>query len=53
MPNIKPKSILKLEKLMRANDCDIGTLASSIKDKKEIIDHYFEKKKESEFGNAL
>ena len=28
MPNIKPKSILKLEKLMRDNNCDIGTLAS-------------------------
>ena len=25
MPNIKPNSISKLEKLMRNNDCDIGT----------------------------
>ena len=25
MPNIKPNSILKLEKLMRSNECDIGT----------------------------
>ena len=38
MPNIKPDSILKLEKLMRSNDCDIGTLASSIKDKNDIVD---------------
>ena len=38
MPNIKPSSISKLEKLMRLNDCDIGTLASFIKNKEEIID---------------
>ena len=38
MPNIKPNSISKLEKLMRSNDCDIGTLASSIVDKDEITD---------------
>ena len=38
MPNIKPNSISKLEKLMRNNDCDIGTLASFIKNKDEIID---------------
>ena len=37
MPNIKPNSISKLEKLMRENDCDIGTLASEIKNKDEII----------------
>ena len=37
MPNIKPNSISKLEKLMRSNDCDIGTLASYIADKNEII----------------
>ena len=37
MPNIKPNSISKLEKLMRENDCDIGTLASEIKSKDEII----------------
>jgi len=37
MPNIKPKSISKLAELMRNNDCDIGTLASYITDKKEII----------------
>ena len=33
MPNIKPEDILKLERLMRKNKCDIGTLASSIKNK--------------------
>jgi len=37
MPNIKPNSISKLEKFMRENDCDIGTLASEIKSKDEII----------------
>ena len=36
MPNIKANSISKLEKLMRSNDCDIGTLASYIADKNEI-----------------
>ena len=36
MPNIKSNSISKLEKLMRGNDCDIGTLASYIADKNEI-----------------
>jgi 3-deoxy-manno-octulosonate cytidylyltransferase (CMP-KDO synthetase) len=36
MPNIKPNSILKLEKLMRDSNCDIGTLAANIKDKNEI-----------------
>ena len=36
MPNIKPNSISKLEKLMRSNDCDIGTLASYIAGKNEI-----------------
>ena len=39
MPNIKPNSIKKLEKFMRSNDCDIGTLASFIKSKDEIIDY--------------
>ena len=38
MPNIKPNSISKLAKLMRNNNCDIGTLASYIKDKNGIID---------------
>ena len=38
MPNIKPNSISKLEKLTRQNDCDIGTLASFIKNDDEIID---------------
>jgi len=36
MPNIKPSSILKLEKLMRENVCDIGTLAAKIRDKSDI-----------------
>ena len=38
MPNIKPHNISKLVKLMKNNNCDIGTLASNIKDKSEIID---------------
>ena len=38
MPNIKPSSIAKLEKFMREKNCDIGTLASKIKNKDEIID---------------
>ena len=38
MPNIKPNSILKLETLMRQNDCGIGTLASFIKNNDEVID---------------
>ena len=38
MPNIKPNSIFKLEKLMRNNKCDIGTLSSSIKHKEELND---------------
>ena len=38
MPNIRPDSISKLEKLMRENSCDIGTLASPIKNKAEIED---------------
>ena len=38
MPNIKPDAILKLEKLMRNNISDIGTLASPLKNKDEIND---------------
>ena len=37
MPNIEPNSILKLENLMRENNCPIGTLASLL-DKNEIYD---------------
>ena len=37
MPNIKPKFISKLARLMRNNNCDIGTLASYITDKKDIM----------------
>ena len=45
MPNIKPNSISKLEKFMRSNNCDIGTLASSIKDKiKKILQQHPNKK---------
>jgi len=36
MPNIKPNSISKLAKLMRNNDCEIGTLASNVLDKNDI-----------------
>jgi len=36
MPNIKSSSILKLEKLMRSGNCDIGTLASKIVDNNDI-----------------
>ena len=38
MPNIRPDSISDLEKFMREKNCDIGTLASKIKNKDEIID---------------
>jgi len=38
MPNINPKNIVKLEKLMRHNKCDIGTLASPIKEDNEFAD---------------
>ena len=36
MPNIQPDSISKLVNLMQNNDCDIGTLASCIKNKSDI-----------------
>ena len=38
MPNIKAKSISKLERLMRGSKCDIGTLSSFLKNKEEITD---------------
>ena len=38
MPNIRPDSISDLEKFMREKKPDIGTLASSIKNKDEIVD---------------
>ncbi len=38
MPNIHPNNIIKLEKLMRSGNCDIGTLASPIKDDNEYLD---------------
>ena len=37
MPNINPNCILKLEKFMRNNHCDIGTLASIIKNQEDFI----------------
>ena len=55
MPNIKPNSISKLVKLIKENDCDIGTLASDIKDREEIKDpnivkvYFDEKLKNNEF----
>ena len=67
MPNIDPNTISKLEKLMRDNQCDIGTLASPIKDNNEIVDenvvkvkvdetlkeHSFLKAKESKVGEVF
>ena len=38
MPNIKPSAISKLEKLMREKKCEIGTLASILRNKEEIND---------------
>jgi 3-deoxy-manno-octulosonate cytidylyltransferase (CMP-KDO synthetase) len=38
MPNIKPSSSSKLEKLMREKKCEIGTLASVLRSKNEIND---------------
>ena len=38
MPNIKSSSISKLEKLMREKKCEIGTLASVLRNKDEIND---------------
>ena len=38
MPNIKPHCISKLEKLMRQNNCEIGTLAAFMESKEEIND---------------
>ena len=37
MPNINPDSISKLVKFMKNSECDIGTLASYIKNKEDII----------------
>tara|TARA_B100000029_G_scaffold516040_1_gene626353 strand:+ start:3983 stop:4720 length:738 start_codon:yes stop_codon:yes gene_type:complete len=38
MPNIKPNSISKLVKHMSNNSCDIGTLASKVINKSDIVD---------------
>ena len=43
MPNIKPSSISKLEKLMRKSNSAIGTLASIIKNHDEIKDPHIVK----------
>ena len=58
MPNINPKNIVKLEKLMRGGNCDIGTLASPIKDDNDLIDsnvvkvHVHQALKEDSFFEA-
>ena len=58
MPNIKPNSISKLAKLMRSNNCDIGTLASVMTDKKDIMNpnivkvHIEQTLKDDNFLNA-
>ncbi|RZO49343.1 MAG: 3-deoxy-manno-octulosonate cytidylyltransferase [Candidatus Pelagibacterales bacterium] len=58
MPNIKPDCIAKLAELMRNNNCDIGTMASHIKDKNEFVDqnvvkvHVEAALKEKNFLNA-
>ncbi|MDC6465206.1 3-deoxy-manno-octulosonate cytidylyltransferase [Pelagibacteraceae bacterium] len=36
MPNITPESILKLDKLMRENNCSIGTLAADLKERNDV-----------------
>ena len=50
MPNIEPNSISKLEKFMRSEKCDIGTLASHLKDdeinNKNVVKTLVEKKLE-------
>ena len=38
MPNIRADSILKLEKFMKNEECEIGTLASTIKNEHEASD---------------
>ena len=58
MPNIKPNSISKLEKLMRENQCEIGTLAAKINTENEIMDknivkvHVDQDLKDNTFLNA-
>ena len=50
MPNIRPESISELEKLMRSNECDIGTLASTLEENefedKNIVKAHVSKKLE-------
>ena len=58
MPNIKPESISKLEKLMRKNKSDIGTLGAPIISESEILNenvvkvHVEEDLKNDKFFNA-
>ena len=52
MPNIKPDDILKLERLMRKNKCDVGTLASVLKSSREISDKNIVKVKVEEELNS-
>ena len=58
VPTIDPEDISRLEKYMRNDICDIGTLASHIKDKNEILDpnivkvHMDEKLKNNNFLKA-
>ena len=58
MPNIQPNSISKLEKLMRTGGCDVGTLASNLKNEYEISDknivkvHLDQDLKDDNFLNA-
>ena len=58
MPNIQPNSISKLEKLMRLKSCDVGTLASSLKNEDEMSNknivkvHLDKDLKDDDFLNA-
>jgi len=58
MPNIKPSSILNLDKLMKSNTCDVGTLAAPLKkhsdiENPNIVKVYVEKDLQSgDFVNA-
>ncbi len=58
VPTIDPKDISRLEKYMRNDTCDMGTLASNIKNKNEVLDpnivkvHTEEKLKDNKFLSA-
>ena len=36
MPNFDPNSVIKVNKFMNSNDCDIGTLASNLRNNQEL-----------------